>query len=247
MRLVLPDSRLLPPLLLLALACGAPAAPAAAPGSPRTADAAEPSVRPGVNAPFLATDVDVGHFVETFEGESREIAAQRQLIAMHLGLRPGMTVADIGAGTGLFMPDLAHGVGPGGTVYAVDIAPAFLEHLRQRARAEGLDRVQVVAGTERSVELPPSSVDVAFVCDTYHHFEYPHSTLASLRDALKPDGVLVVVDFERRSDSRQWVLDHVRCGSEQVIAEIEAEGFHLIDRPAVQGLAENYLLRFRRL
>ena len=157
-----------------------------------------------------------------------------------------MTVADVGAGTGLFMSELAHGVGPEGRVYAVDIAPAFVEHLRERAQAEGLSQVEVVRCTERSVELPAGSVDVALVCDTYHHFEYPHATLESLRAALKPGGVLAVVDFERRPDSRAWVLEHVRCDSEQVIAEIEAAGFQLVDRPAVSGLQENYLLRFRR-
>jgi len=244
MRTALPASRLLPVYLLLALACATHRHAQTSMAAP--APSAESSVRPGVNAPFLDEALDVGHFVEVFEGESREIAAQRELITLHLGLRPGMTVADIGAGTGLFMSDLAHGVGERGTVYAVELAPGFVEHLRRRASEGGLDRVQVVPCTERSVELEPDSVDVALVCDTYHHFEYPRSTLASLREALKPGGLLVVVDFERRPDSRQWVLDHVRCGSEQVIAEIEAEGFHLVDRPEVPGLSENYLLRFRR-
>jgi ubiquinone/menaquinone biosynthesis C-methylase UbiE len=219
--------------LLFALACAAP-------------QATERSVRPGANDAFLASDVDVDEFVEKFENESREIAAQRANITLHLGLRPGMSVADIGAGTGLFMDELAHGVGSTGRVYAVDIAPAFVEHLRERAAASGLDQVQVVRATERSVELPAASIDVALVCDTYHHFEYPQSTLESLHAALRPDGLLAVVDFERTPESRAWVLEHVRAGSAQVIAEIEAAGFQLVDRPAVSGLTENYLLRFRK-
>lgn len=236
-------SLLFVPSLLLALACASPA-PAA--GRDAAAPSAETSVRPGVNAPFLAPDVDVGEFVKAFEGESREIAQQCANITLHLGLRPGMTVADVGAGTGLFMSELAHGVGAAGRVYAIDIAPAFVEHLRERAKAEGLGQVEVVQCSERSVDLPEGSVDVAFVCDTYHHFEYPQATLASLRSALKPGGLLAVVDFERRPDSRAWVLEHVRCDSETVIAEIEAAGFQLVDRPAVSGLQENYLLRFRK-
>ncbi|HZL99062.1 MAG TPA: class I SAM-dependent methyltransferase, partial [Planctomycetota bacterium] len=181
-----------------------------------------------------------------FEGESREIAAQCAGITLHLGLRPGMAVADIGAGTGLFMGELARSVGPEGRVYAVEIAPAFVEHLRRRAAEAGLEQVEVVQCSERSVGLPPDSLDAALVCDTYHHFEYPQSTLASLRSALKPGGLLAVVDFERLPDSRPWVLEHVRAGSEQVIAEIEAAGFRLVDRPDVGGLEENYLLRFVR-
>lgn len=204
------------------------------------------SIRPGANAPFLSPDLDVQKFVETFEGESREIAAQRQGIALYLGLQPGMAVADIGAGTGLFMEELAHGVGPTGKVYAVDLAPGFVAHLRERAAKAQLKQVQVVQCSDHSTELPAASIDVAFVCDTFHHLEYPAAVLASLRSALKPGGLLVVVDFERRPDSRAWVLEHVRCGSEQVIAEIEAAGFRLVDQPAVAGLAENYLLRFRK-
>ena len=243
----------LPLLLLLLLllgsagACSGPAtrsAPSA--GSPSSPGGSEQSVRPGVNDRFLAQDVNVAEFVQAFEGESREIAVQRAGIALHLGLRPGMAVADVGAGTGLFMEELAHGVGSTGTVYAVDLAPAFVEHLRQRAAEHELKQVQVVQCTDRSIELPSGSIDVALVCDTYHHFEYPTLTLASIATALKPGGLLVVVDFERTPDSRPWVLEHVRCGSEQVITEIEAAGFQLVDRPAVSGLSENYLLRFRK-
>ena len=233
--------------LLLARACASPASPAPpAAGRDAAAPGAEPSVRPGVNDRFLASDVDVGEFVKAFEGESREIAQQCANITLHLGLKPGMTVADVGAGTGLFMSELAHGVGPAGRVFEIDIAPAFVEHLRERARSEDRGQVEVVQCTERSVELPAGSVDVALVCDTYHHFEYPQSTLASLREAIKPGGLLAIVDFERRPDSRPWVLEHVRCDSEQVIAEVEAAGFQLVDRPAVSGLQENYLLRFRK-
>jgi len=241
------------PLLILACACAcACSSPPPDVAAIARADevggvtAAETSVRPGVNDPFLSKDLDVGEFVNAFEGESREIAVQCAHITLCLGLRPGMTVADIGAGTGLFMDELAHGVGASGRVYEVDIAPAFVEHLRQRAGQAGLRQVQVVQCTDHSVELPAGSVDVALVCDTYHHFEYPQSTLASLREALKPGGLLAVVDFERTPDSRPWVLDHVRCGSEQVIDEIETAGFQLVDRPAVAGLSENYLLRFVR-
>jgi len=210
-------------------------------------DAGEPSVRPGVNATFLSEDLDVERWVGVFESESREIFARRDALADALGLAPGMAVADIGAGTGLFMGPFAERVGPAGRVYEVDISPRFLAHLRARAAAAGLAQVRVVTGSERSVELPPASVDVAFVCDTYHHFEYPHSTLASLRAALRPGGALVVVDFERiPGRSRDWVLEHVRAGREVFAREIEAAGFEPRGAVAVEGLEENYVLRFRR-
>jgi len=222
--------RLLP--LLVALACASPPSPGA---------------RPEINADFRKPDVDVDRWVGTLESESREIAAQRKAITEALGLRPGQAVADIGAGTGLFEEPFARAVGPTGVVYAVDIAPAFIEHIRERAAAAGLSQVQPVLCDDRSTGLPPGSVDVAFVCDTYHHFENPSDTLASLREALRPGGRLVVVDFERvEGQSRAWVLEHVRCGREQVIAEIEAAGFRYTRTLPVAGLSENYVIEFAR-
>jgi len=231
--------------LVLAAACGAPGAPRA-PGAP-CAPALEPSVHPGINDNFLAPDLDVEHYVETFEGESREIAAARDAIVAAIGLRPGDDVADVGSGTGLFLAPISRAVGPDGVVYALDIAAPFVEHMEQRARDEGLANVRPRLCAEDSVLLPRGSIDVAFVCDTYHHFEFPHSTLASLHEALRPGGRLVIVDFERiPGTSREWVLDHVRAGKAEVVAEIEAGGFELQDEPEVPGLSENYLVRFRR-
>jgi len=207
----------------------------------------EDSVRPGVNERFLAEDLDVAQFVEIFEGESREVAVARERIAKALDLSPGMTVADIGAGTGLFLPDFDRAVGGEGRVYAVEIAPKFLAHLRERAEREKLARVEVVEGREDSVALPAASVDLAFVCDTYHHFEYPRSTLASLYSAIRPGGSLVILDFERTpGESSDWVLEHVRAGKQEFRREIESAGFQFEREIEVEGLKENYVLRFRR-
>ena len=208
---------------------------------------AEASVKPGVNERFLAADVDVEQFTQTFEGESREIAVHKDRIMHALGIRAGTRVADIGAGTGLFLDDLNRAVGAKGKVYAVDISPGFIEHLRSRVRAESLERVEIVLCSERSAELPAASIDAAFVCDTYHHFEYPRSTLASLHRALRPGGILHVIDFERIPGvSREWMLNHVRADKQTFTAEIVAAGFELEREIEVEGLEENYLLRFRR-
>ena len=228
---------------LLALACVA-----VEPVPKDTGAQLEQSVRPGANERFLSEDLDVERFVGIFEGESREIAVHREAIADALGLAPGMAVADVGAGTGLFLAPFAGRVGEDGKIYAVDISPVFIEHLRDRVRKEGLDQVTVVLGKERSVELPDASVDLAFVCDTYHHFEYPRSTLASLRQAIRPGGALVVIDFEREPGrSADWVLEHVRAGKVEFAREIEAAGFELVGEVPVVGLEENYVLRFKRL
>jgi predicted methyltransferase len=226
-------------LLCLALAC---ASGAEAPSKPK-----EASVRPGVNERFLAEDLDVEQFVEIFEGESREVSVQRERIVEALEVSSGMTVADIGAGTGLFLPAFDREVGSEGRVYAVEISPKFLEHLRERTAREGLSRVAVVESREDSVELSAATVDIAFVCDVYHHFEYPQSTLDSLYAAIRPGGSLVVIDFERiPGESSDWVLGHVRAGKEVFRREIESAGFRFEREIAVEGLKENYVLRFRR-
>ncbi len=226
-------------LLCLALACSSPAE---APSKP-----VEASVRPGVNERFLAEDLDVEGFVGIFEGESREVSVQRERIVEALAVSSGMTVADIGAGTGLFLPDFDREVGSEGRVFAVEIAPKFLEHLRERTQREKLARVEVVKGLEDSVALPAASVDLAFVCDTYHHFEYPQSTLASLYTAIRPGGSLVILDFERiPGKSRDWVLEHVRAGKEVFRREIESAGFRFEREVLIEGLEENYVLRFQR-
>lgn len=207
-------------------------------------DAATP---PGdLNRPFLDPAMEVATFVDRFETESREIAHRRDAIAGALGLKQGMAVADIGAGTGLFMAPFASAVGPAGRLYAVDISPPFIDHLRQRALQGGYSQVVPVLCTDRSCGLPAASIDLAFVCDTYHHFDHPADTLASLFQALRPGGALVVVDFERIPGvSRQWTLDHVRAGKEVFRAEIEAAGFSFVREEQV-GLAENYMIRFLR-
>ena len=216
-------------------------------GAPELEEPPEAPVREGLNERFLSPELDVAEFVETFEGESREIALARDALARAVGLAPGMAVADVGAGTGLFLAPFAAAVGPGGVVYAVEISEGFASHLRARARDEGLAQVEVVLCDERDSRLPPASVDRVFVCDTYHHFTYPRTTLASLRRALRPGGRLVVVDFERIPGvSRAWTLDHVRAGKDTFRAEIEEAGFRFLEEVAGLGLEENYCLVFAR-
>jgi len=205
---------------------------------------AEESIRPGANKQFLTPDLDVGHFTEVFEGESRDISTARVAIADAVGLEPGMAVADVGAGTGLFLELLAERVGPEGKVWELDIAPQFVEHLRARAEQGNHAQVEARLCSERSIELPPASIDVAFLCDVYHHFEYPRSTMASIRSALRPGGKVVIVDFERiPGKSREWVLNHVRTGKPEVLEELRGFGFELVEEVTVPGLVENYFVR----
>ena len=211
--------------------------------------ATPPSTVPdGINERFLDPELDPDTWTNRWEVESREIYAERHAIAAAVQLRAGEDVADVGAGTGLFVAPFSQAVGPEGRVYAVEISPKFVEHIRQRAASEGLANVEAVLSREDSTTLPRGAVDAVFLCDTYHHFTDYEAMLRSLRDAIRPGGRLVIVDFERISGvSREWILGHVRAGKEQVIAEVEAGGFELEEEIEVPGLDENYVLRFRRL
>lgn len=208
-----------------------------------TAGAQDGSVRPGINHGYR--DADFGEWQRSFESAGREVFDRRRDIVAALAIRPGMAVADVGAGTGAFMALLSEKVGAGGTVIAQDVAPDFVRGLAARAQREGMANVRTVQGTERDARLPPASLDLVFVCDTYHHFEYPQAMLASIRAALKPGGRLVVIDFERiAGQSSAWVMSHVRAGRATAIAEIEAAGFRLLKSHAI--LRQNYFLEFER-
>jgi FkbM family methyltransferase len=207
------------------------------------APAQEKSVRPGINQPF--ENPDVKEYIGKFEGESREIFAQRQAILKACKLEPAMVVADIGAGTGLFTRLFAKEIGPKGKVYAVDIAPRFIEHIEKTCKEQGFKNVVGVVCTADSVKLPPNSIDLAFICDTYHHFEFPFRTLASLHKALRPGGQVILIDFHRiEGKTPEWILNHVRAGQDVVVKEIASSGFKMLSEEKL--LKENYFIRFKK-
>ncbi len=209
----------------------------------RPAAGQEKSVRPGINKPF--ENPDVKEYIGKFEVESREVYAQRNEIVAACGIKPGMAVADVGAGTGLFTRLFARAVGPGGKVYAIDIAPRFVAHVEKTSREAGLKNVVGVVGTAHGVKLPANSIDLAFICDTYHHFEFPQRMLASIHEALRPGGRLVLIDFHRvEGKSSEWILGHVRAGQEVFTREVRAAGFKEIGEEKL--LKENYLVRFEK-
>lgn len=206
--------------------------------------AQEASVKPGINAPFQSPDV--GQFVERFEKEGREVFTGREKIVEALDLKPGMAVADVGAGTGLFTRLIAPKIGLEGKLFAVDIAKEFVDHTVRSCQAKGWTQVEGIVCTPDDARLPENSVDLVFICDTYHHFEFPQKTMASIHRALKPGGRVVIVDFHRKEGvSSDWILSHVRAGREEVVREVEQCGFAFIDGP--DFLKENYLVRFRKL
>lgn len=118
-----------------------------------------------------------------------------------LELRPGMTVADVGAGFGAWTVALAKWLGPNGRVYASDIGTQQLQILREAVKREGLANVTVLEAGERSTNLPAGCCDAILVRDAYHHFTQPMDLTRSLAASLKPGGRLAVVDFPTRPDT----------------------------------------------
>jgi predicted methyltransferase len=205
----------------------------------------EKSVKPNINKDFLDPNLDPQTYVERFELESREIFNARQEILRACNIQPGMHIADVGAGTGFFTKLFAATTGDRGWVYAIDVAPRFIEHIRKELDAAGIENAGPVLSSQRVVNLAPHSVDLIFICDTYHHFEFPKSTLKSLHQAMRPGGTMVVIDFERiEGKSREWTMGHVRAGKEVFRQEIEDAGFEFVEEVKINAFAENYFLRF---
>lgn len=213
--------------------------------TPEKASPAAP--KPGLNDNFLNPQLDVSEWLQRFEIESREVYGARERVLSACEVKPGMQIADVGAGTGFYSRLFSQAVGKEGWVYSVDISPRFLEHINRKSHEDQVRNLTSVLCSDRSVMLPPNSVDLVFICDTYHHFEHPQSTLASIHQALRPGGTLVIIDFERiPGKSRQFIMGHVRAGKEVFQGEVVEAGFRFVEEIKLPEFEENYLLRFRK-
>lgn len=207
----------------------------------------KPGAPPELNEAFRDPDVD--QFVERFESESREVATLQNDILKILELKPGMRVADVGAGTGLYTIPMAEAVGAMGAVFAVDISPNFLNYIARRAQQQELVNVCTVLGTQDSTQLPPETLDLVFICDTYHHFEDPAAVLGSIHRSMKLGARLVIIDFDRREGvSSPFIMEHVRADAQTFIQEISSAGFRPIDMEEIDlpPFEENFMAIFVR-
>ena len=133
----------------------------------------------------------------TLAAPDRDARQKPKELVAAMGLKAGMTVADVGTGVGYMLPFLSSTVGPNGKVVAEDIFPDFLDKARQRTATLKLSNVQFVQGTTDDPKLPENTFDEILMLDVYHHIDYPAKVLASLRKALKPDGRLVIVEYHK--------------------------------------------------
>ena len=145
-----------------------------------------------------------------------------------LELKPGMVVADIGAGSGYYASRMAKRVGPSGRVYATDIQQGMIDLLDRRIRSEGLANVTTVLGGIDDPKLPAGAIDLAIMVDVYHELQQPQIFLQALKPAFKPGGRLVLIEF-RKEDPKVPILEVHKMSVAEVKQELEAEGF-VMDR-----------------
>ena len=138
----------------------------------------------------------------------------------------GSTVADVGAGSGYMTVRMARRVGPTGKVYATDIQPEMLVLLRQRLVREGVSNVEPVLGQIDDPRLPPAAIDLILMVDVYHELSEPQRMLRRMRDALKPDGRLVLLEYRKEDPTIPIRIEHKMTVAEAKM-EIEAEGFRM--------------------
>jgi predicted methyltransferase len=129
--------------------------------------------------------------------DARDRLGEAEEVIAFAGIKPGMSVADIGAGEGYYTVRLSHAVGAKGRVLAEDIVPEVRDRLAIRVQREGLDNVAVRLGRPDDPKLPAPSFDRIFLVHMYHEVEGPYAFLWHLRDGLKPGGIVVVVDAQR--------------------------------------------------
>jgi ubiquinone/menaquinone biosynthesis C-methylase UbiE len=207
--------------------------------------AAQQTITPVARDLNKSFDAEASKWTERFEHEGRAIYDKRMAILDAMGLKPGMDVADIGAGSGLITRLIAQRVAPGGTAYGVDIAKNMIDHITQTAKEEHITNLKAVLGDPHSPKLAPGSVDVVCIIDSYHHFEFPADMLAEIKKALRPDGVLMLIDFKRIDGiSRDYILKMVRAGEGTFTDEFLNAGFEMVEKRD-DMFPENYLLKFK--
>ncbi|HYL38491.1 MAG TPA: methyltransferase domain-containing protein [Bryobacteraceae bacterium] len=172
----------------------------------------------------------------------RESEEQPDKALQALGIRRGMVVADIGAGSGYMSFKMARLVGPPGKVYANDLQPEMLEILRARAQRDKITNVETVLGTETDPKLPAGVLDLVLLVDVYHEFSQPQAMLRKIREALKADGRLVLLEY-RKEDPKVPIRPEHKMSVPEVKAEVEPEGFQLDQ--VIEVLPRQHIIIFR--
>jgi FkbM family methyltransferase len=162
------------------------------------------------------------------ERSEREEEENVSLLLKNMALKPGETVADIGAGSGYHSIRMAAMVGKQGSIKAIDIQPEMLQFLREKLKNEGVGNVDLVQGTEKSLQLPENSVDKMLLVDVYHEFSFPLEMGKSMFNSLKKGGKVYLIEY-RAEDPTVPIKTLHKMTEKQAIAEMQAVGFRFVE------------------
>jgi protein-L-isoaspartate O-methyltransferase len=165
--------------------------------------------------------------IDWLERPEREMEENTTQLISNLRLKKGMQVADIGAGSGYHVALMSPLVGVEGKVFAVDVEPEMIRFIQERIKMEKRNNVVPVLGTEHSVKLPESTIDLMLLVDVYHEFAYPYEMALSMHSALKPGGKLVLVEF-RSEDPLVPIKEIHKMSQQQAVKELKSAGFKFI-------------------
>lgn len=184
---------------------------------------------------------DIEHWVKMFEDPERDKWQKPAEVVKALNLKPGNVIADLGAGTGYFTRLFAVSVAPGGTALGLDIEPSMVTYMKEDATKLHLENYLARVVKTDDPELKPESLDVLFICDTYHHLEDRVNYLKRAAKGLKKQGRVVVVDFHKKELPVGPPVDH-KMAEEIVLKEFEEAGFRLLKSRDI--LPYQYFLEF---
>jgi SAM-dependent methyltransferase len=165
--------------------------------------------------------------IDWLERSEREIEEDVSTLIKNMKIKTNETIADIGAGSGFHVFKMAP-LAKNGLVYAVDIQPEMLEAIELKKRSKKVSNVETVLGSEKSINLSKNSLDKILLVDVYHEFSYPAEMVESIKNALKPNGQLFLIEY-RGEDSSVPIKKIHKMTEKQSIAEMEVAGFKLIE------------------
>ena len=191
-----------------------------------------------VIAPVMSVDG-----AEWLDREERGREERPDKAVAALGLKPGMHVGDVGAGTGFYSLRIAQKVAPGGKVFANDLQLEMLQRIAGKARAQSISNVEEIQGTTTDCKLPPGDLDLVILVDVYHEFSEPQQMLRSIRRSLKSGGQIVLLEF-RGEDENVPIRPEHKMTLAQVKTEVTPEGFRF--EKSVEALPWQHMIFFRK-
>lgn len=202
--------------------------------------------RDGIGKVYLGREIShvMGHLgAPWLERISREAEEKPSVLIKNMGLKPGMNVADIGAGSGYFSRRIAPIIGPKGKLYAVDIQQEMLDILVEKLKKKGLNNIVPVLGKIDDPNLPDETIDLAFMVDVYHEFSHPYEMMQGIISSLKPGGIVVWIEY-RLEDPLVAIKKLHKMSKAQVDKEARFVGLEFVR--SFEALPRQHVLFYRK-